>query len=648
MSAYITLSDSELVNNKPFEASERDEFINNHLKGIEENNPSAINSLANYYCYSEKNYDLAKKYYLMGVKLNYINSIKKLGDFYESIEKDYEKMKEMYLLGIKLSSTECMLSMAYYYRDIDEIEMEKYYRMAFEHGNNLGISQLGLYYKYQKKDYDKMKECYELGIANSCDECHYSIGCYYEDIMSNYDKMKEHYICAIEKNNPKAMFALGLYYEKVEENPDIAIRYYLMGSELDYKQCNQALANYYKKNKDIENMFKYYIKLFKYKDPEACYEMCRYFLYIKKDIKLAKEMCYLSYYTGYDKEAVSNIIQAIQIKKNEIEGNNIMEDIVIDNLKIDKNDTSDYNEEFKKCSNFEEQMNLFRVRADNGDFEAMGHYGLYHIMNTDDYSIGFKYLFMMLDYKNVDIMYFGFTNEYIADKFKELIKEKNQDAILFLGLYYLENNNEKMAEKYLLQSAKTKNVYAYNYLSYYYSKLDDMDKELKYTKLSALADNSYGYYKLGVRMFGEDKEKGKEYLLKAIGKGNMDALYYLGKYYYLFEKNNAPMMKKCLKMGIKLSQHKESIEYLVNYYNLINYNSIQLKRYMILINGKNTITSLVSRNDNPYIDLNNEDDCNYRVDDNNDIIQLNMNLGTLKKIIYDDENDDYCELVDVI
>jgi hypothetical protein len=161
MSAYITDLDSELANNKPFNEREREEFINNHLKAIEENNPSAINSLANYYCYSEKNYELAKKYYLMGVELNYINSIKKLGDFYQSVEKDYEKMKEMYLLGIKLSSTECMLSMAYYYRNSNEVEMEKYYRMAFEHGNNLGISQLGLYYKYQKKDYEKMKECYE-------------------------------------------------------------------------------------------------------------------------------------------------------------------------------------------------------------------------------------------------------------------------------------------------------------------------------------------------------------------------------------------------------------------------------------------------------------------------------------------------------
>ena len=53
MSAYITQSKSDLVNNKPFNERERKEFINNHLKAIEENNPSAINSLANYYCYSE-------------------------------------------------------------------------------------------------------------------------------------------------------------------------------------------------------------------------------------------------------------------------------------------------------------------------------------------------------------------------------------------------------------------------------------------------------------------------------------------------------------------------------------------------------------------------------------------------------------------
>lgn len=99
---------------------------------------------------------LAKKYYIMGAELEYLKYISNLGEFYQKIEQNYDEMKKIYhTYWYCVKRCECM---AYYYKNIKKnfIKIEKYYRMAFDNGDNTSMHQLALYYKYNKKDYNKM------------------------------------------------------------------------------------------------------------------------------------------------------------------------------------------------------------------------------------------------------------------------------------------------------------------------------------------------------------------------------------------------------------------------------------------------------------------------------------------------------------
>jgi len=115
-----------------------------------------------YYQYTEKNYDLMKKYYLMAIELNDSNAMNNLGYYYQYIEKNYDLMKKYYLMAI---------------------ELNKYYAM------------------------------------------HY-LARYYEVIEKNYDLMKKYYLMAIELNHSNAMFNLCWYYEFIEKNDQTFVELY--------------------------------------------------------------------------------------------------------------------------------------------------------------------------------------------------------------------------------------------------------------------------------------------------------------------------------------------------------------------------------------------------------------------------------------
>jgi TPR repeat protein len=454
--------------------NKREQIIKEHLEKIDGGNsdPKIINSLANFYYHDEKNYPMAKKYYQMGADVNHLNSIVNLGDYYKNIEHDYLEMKKIYQIGIDQCNTNCILSMAIYHKEIDNDynEMKKYYKMAFDNGDNRGMHQLALFYKYNNKDYDKMKECFNLAIEKDCSESMYSMGVYYEDIETNYELMKKYYELAIKHKNARAMFALGYYYEKYEEDIEMAKEYYLMGCFENNEQCILKMANYYKNTKDIENMIVYYKKLIPFKNPEAFYEMAKYYLIQKNNVEIAEEYIKVANYLGFEKNYIDNIMTCILLKKNEEECS-VMVKINIKNIIIKINCNEEQNQgEFDKCITLESKIYFLQLRADKGYTEAMFNVGIYYIMNLDDYVNGFKYLYKMLEYIKIDNCNFGFDDKFIKKKFIELIQnDNNKDAMLFLALFYLENDNNELAEKYLLQSVENNNFKAYDYLSLIYS-----------------------------------------------------------------------------------------------------------------------------------------------------------------------------------
>ena len=140
----------------------------------------------------------------------------------------------------------------------------------------------------------------------------------------------------------------------------------------------------------------------------------------------------------------------------------------------------------------------------------------------------------------------------------------------------------------------------------------------------------------------------KEYLLKAIEKGNSDGLYYLGTYYYLMVKLNASMMKKCLKLCIKYSNETVAKEYLLKHYQNIEFNKIQVKKYTMMLMAENSIITFQDMSGDPYMYDPDDEVCNYTLDENDELIKINMQKGNVEKILYDDEDDNYCEYVPIL
>lgn len=584
MTAYIKqINDIRHDIFKSYNTDDKKSFVEYHLKLIYEGDLGAINSLASYYLYGEQNHELAKKYYKLGVELNHINCIINLAYYYKDIEQNYEEMKKTFQIGIDQLNTICMKGMASYYKDRlmknvysqlqDYDEMVRYYKMAFDHGDNNGIYQLSLYYKYQTKDYDKMIECLMMGIDKGCDECMYSLGCYYDDIIHDYNQMKKYYLLSIEKGNPRAMFALGLHYDKKKHDYEQAIKYYLMGAEQDNDQCMIGLCAYYKSKGDIENMIKYYVKLVPHKYPEAFYEIARYCLLIMNDFDKATQYINSARELYYDEDEIKKIILLIKIKKNEEYNKIIIEEI-------------NFNGKIKKSKN--------------------------------ETYLDFKY--------------------YIADK----LKICNRVVIAKIA----GSVNKKMKEMYLdLEPSELikKNI------EYFEENIDRIKEEFKDSiSKSLIGYSSQTYYNMAMNFIKDNNLDDVYKCLKiAIDKGNIDALYALGRYYYLEGKHNSFMMKKCLKLAIKLADHHDSKLYLCNYYGYIEYNLNQHIRYLILSHDKNTMITYQDMSNNPYMYDPNNSNYNYIIHcSDNNITQINTSNGQVKLIEYDDEDDNYIKYTD--
>ena len=153
--------------------------------------------LGNFYYNTEKNYELAKKYYLMAIDKNNLEAMNNLGTLYYMIEKNYELAKKYYLMAIDNDNDNSMFNLGnLYHMTEQQYELaKKYYLMAIDKGNSNAMASLGnLYYIIENK--------YELAI--------------------------KYYLMAIDKENPHAMNNLGHIYYTIEKNYKLTDKYYLM------------------------------------------------------------------------------------------------------------------------------------------------------------------------------------------------------------------------------------------------------------------------------------------------------------------------------------------------------------------------------------------------------------------------------------
>jgi len=182
-----------------------------------------------YYQYTEKNYDLMKKYYLMAIELNNSNAMYYLALYYQYIENNYELMKKYYLMAIELNNSDAMDNLAHFYDTFEKNYdlMKKYYLMAIELNHSDAMNNLAFYYQLTEK---------------------------------NYDLMKKYYLMAIELNNSNAMNNLGFYYKITEKNDQTFVELY----KYEDKEYIINLFNYkFENNINLDQ--KYYYSFLQWK-----------------------------------------------------------------------------------------------------------------------------------------------------------------------------------------------------------------------------------------------------------------------------------------------------------------------------------------------------------------------------------------------
>jgi hypothetical protein len=67
--------------------------------------------LGYYYQFTEKDYELMKKYYFMAIELKHSLAMYYLGYYYQFTEKDYELMKKYYFMAIELKHSLAMYNL---------------------------------------------------------------------------------------------------------------------------------------------------------------------------------------------------------------------------------------------------------------------------------------------------------------------------------------------------------------------------------------------------------------------------------------------------------------------------------------------------------------------------------------------------------
>lgn len=145
-----------------------------------------------------------------------------------------------------------------YTKIANDIECEKYLKMAVSLNNSFAMACLGLYYKNKRK-YIEMEVYYKMAIEFKNDHAMYLYGLFHQYTSKNYDEMEMYYKMAIELNNDFAMLALGIYC-KNNSKYGLAEKYLIMAADLNNLEAIKNLGDYYRDTQRFDEMGKYYKK----------------------------------------------------------------------------------------------------------------------------------------------------------------------------------------------------------------------------------------------------------------------------------------------------------------------------------------------------------------------------------------------------
>ena len=67
-----------------------------------------------------------------------------------------------------------------------------------------------------------------------------------------------------------------------------------------------------------------------------------------------------------------------------------------------------------------------------------------------------------------------------------------------------------------------------------------------------------------------------------------------------------------------------------------------------MLMAENSIITFQDMSGDPYMYDPDDEVCNYTLDENDELIKINMQKGNVEKILYDDEDDNYCEYVPIL
>lgn len=175
------------------------DIFQNHNLSNESNCPTRSNILGVYYCYIEKDYEMAKVHWFMACDQSNSDAMKNLGNYYLYIEHNDKQ-------GLN------------------------FYSMACEKANVEAMYNLGCYFLHRTNNIYKAIEYFTMGAENGCVDSMFNLAqCYY--IRGNYGKAQLYYEMAHEKNHLRAPGCLGQLYYEVKKDLVLALKYYLIAFE---------------------------------------------------------------------------------------------------------------------------------------------------------------------------------------------------------------------------------------------------------------------------------------------------------------------------------------------------------------------------------------------------------------------------------
>ena len=122
------------------------------------------------------------------------------------------------------------------YVTIDDDSLIKIYNLfekniMFEPLTSCELFYVASYHNFITKNYVEMEKYYLMAIEKGDDNSMRRLGYYHNTITKNYVEMEKYYLMAIDKGNAYAMNNFGHYHDTITKNYIEMEKYYLMAIE---------------------------------------------------------------------------------------------------------------------------------------------------------------------------------------------------------------------------------------------------------------------------------------------------------------------------------------------------------------------------------------------------------------------------------